>query len=55
MKTRYKFIGRDGGQYVWQSTTRLPGDSRVEEIRCGVGYFWQSCGQPYGRALVVNN
>lgn len=55
MRTRYKFMGRVGKQYVWQSTTRLPGDSRVEEIRCGVEWFWNqsSSGKP-GRALVVN-
>jgi hypothetical protein len=55
MKTRYRFIGRDGQQYVWQSTRRLPNDSRVEEIRCGVDWFWNqsSVGRP-GRALVVN-
>jgi hypothetical protein len=55
VKTRYKFMGRDGKQYVWQSTTRLPNDSRVEEIRCGVEWFWNQAksGAP-GRALVVN-
>ena len=39
-RTQYRFIGRVGDHYVWQSTNRMPGDSRVEEIRCGVDWFW---------------
>lgn len=39
-RRRYKFIGRDGRSYVWQSVNRIPGDSRVEEIRCGINWFW---------------
>lgn len=40
-RRRYRFIGRSGDHYVWQSTERLPGDSRVEEIRCRVDWFWR--------------
>ena len=43
-KTRYRFIGRSGNQYVWQSTQRMPGDSRFEEIRCRIDYFWNPGG-----------
>ena len=40
-RTKYRFIGRVGDQYVWQSGF-LPGDFRVEEIRCNVDWFWNS-------------
>lgn len=39
-RTRFKFLGRFGSRYVWQSITRLPNDSRVEEISCDVDWFW---------------
>lgn len=41
MKIRYKFIGRFGDRYVWESTTRLPGDSRVAQVSCNVSWFWR--------------
>lgn len=41
MRTRYQFIGRVGEKYVWQSVNRVPGDSRVEEIRCDRAWFWR--------------
>lgn len=41
-RTRYKFVGRsaDGKKYYWESVQRMPGDSRVEQIICGVAWFW---------------
>jgi hypothetical protein len=36
---RYRFMGRDGDQYVWESG-RIPGDSRVEQVRCNIEWFW---------------
>lgn len=39
-RTRYKFVGRAGDTYIWQSTRRLPGESRVEEVRVNVHWFW---------------
>jgi hypothetical protein len=40
-RTRYKFVGRDKhGHYVWESVLRIPGDSRVEQIRCSPAWFW---------------
>jgi hypothetical protein len=39
-RAQYRFIGRDGDQYVWESTRPLPGDSRSEQIRCSVEWFW---------------
>lgn len=44
IRTKYRFIGRETvmGQdrYIWESVHRLPGDSRVEQIVCGVDWFW---------------
>ena len=37
---KYRFIARVGETYVWQSVRRMRGDSRVEEIRCPVDWFW---------------
>jgi hypothetical protein len=39
---RYKFSHRsdDGKTYYWYSE-RIPGDSRVEQIKCGVDWFWR--------------
>jgi hypothetical protein len=39
-RVRYRFIGRSGNRYIWQSVQRIPGDSRVEEITCNVDWFW---------------
>lgn len=39
-KTRFRFMGRSGNTYYWESETRMPGDSRVEQIRCNVNWFW---------------
>jgi hypothetical protein len=39
--TRYKFVGRDEhGNYVWESKSWIPGDSRVEQITCSPAWFW---------------
>jgi hypothetical protein len=42
MRTQYKFSHRsgDGLTYYWESVRLVPGDSRVEHIRCPVSYFW---------------
>lgn len=40
MRVRYRFVGRDGDRYVWQSEQRLCGDSRVRQITCSVAWFW---------------
>ena len=42
MKIRYKFShsSDDGKTYYWESTQRMPGDSRVMQIRCSVDWFW---------------
>lgn len=42
MRTRYKFLHRsaDGLTYYWESTRTLPNDSRVEQIKCNVEWFW---------------
>jgi hypothetical protein len=37
-RTRYKFLGREGNRYVWESTRRI--DSRVERITCNIYWFW---------------
>lgn len=46
IRRSYKFIGRETvlGQdrYIWQSKQRLPNDSRVEQLTCGVEWFWNS-------------
>lgn len=41
-KTKYRFVGTadNGRVLIWQSTTVMCGDSRVEEIRCGRAWFW---------------
>lgn len=39
-RVKYEFKGREGDQYVWHAKKKIPGESRVEEIRCGVGWFW---------------
>jgi hypothetical protein len=39
-KTKFKFMGRSGDIYYWESTTHLAGGSRVEQIRCNVNWFW---------------
>lgn len=39
-RERFRFVGRDGDQYVWQSVQQIRGDSRYAEIRCGVEWFW---------------
>lgn len=51
MATKYKFshsyVNADGAKMlVWQSTTRLPNDSRVEQITCSANWFWDTpiCG-----------
>ena len=38
-KARYRFSHRAGGWYYWESG-RIVGDSRVEQIRCPVQWFW---------------
>lgn len=43
-RMRYRFLGRFGNLYVWESTTTLPNDSRVEQIRCNVDWFWNPNG-----------
>lgn len=46
-RRRYRFIGFissesvEGGIYVWESTEAIPGDSRVEQVRCPRDWFWQ--------------
>lgn len=42
-KMRYRFSHRsdDGKTYYWESG-RLCGDSRVEQIRCSVEWFWRA-------------
>lgn len=44
-RTKYEFKGRQGSQYVWQAKKGVPGESRVEEIRCDVDWFWRG-GKP---------
>lgn len=39
-RTRYRFVHRGGDTYYWQSTTTMPNDSRVEQVRCAVSWFW---------------
>lgn len=39
-RVAYRFMGRCGDQYVWQSKQYVPGTNRVEEVRCSVSYFW---------------
>jgi hypothetical protein len=38
MKRRYRFTGRAGGRYYWESV--LPVDSRHEQVSCPVAWFW---------------
>jgi hypothetical protein len=47
MRTKYRFSHRsdDGKTYYWESTNRLCGDSRIEQIRANVNWFW---GRDYG-------
>lgn len=42
-KERYRFSHRslDGLTYYWESRTREQGESRVEQIRCNVDWFWK--------------
>lgn len=42
-RTRYRFSHRAQGWYYWHSG-RIPGDSRVEQIRCRVDWFWNPNG-----------
>jgi hypothetical protein len=37
VRRKYKFVGREGERYVWHGP-RV--DSRVEELTCGVAWFW---------------
>jgi hypothetical protein len=40
-RRRYKFTGRAGGRYYWQSVLPVsPGDSRYEQFSCPVAWFW---------------
>jgi len=43
MKQRYRFTHRssDGKTYYWEAVSRPPGESRVEQIRCPVDWFWK--------------
>jgi hypothetical protein len=42
-RIRYKFSHRsdDGLTYYWESVSPLAGDSRHEQIRCRVDWFWR--------------
>lgn len=39
MKTKYSYKGRSGDRMYWEA--QMPGDSRVEQISCDWGWFWQ--------------
>lgn len=39
MVKRFRFLYQSNGFYVWESTTHT--DSRVEQIRCKVDWFWK--------------
>lgn len=45
MRTRYRFshAGTDalGNRVYYWYSGRIPGDSRVEQIRCRADWFWQ--------------
>lgn len=46
MKQRYRFTGRAGNLYYWESVLPVsPGDSRHEQICCLVSWFWGNDGQ----------
>jgi hypothetical protein len=54
MRRRYKFVGRDEhGNYVWESVLRIPGDSRVEQIKCSPAWFWAGCERPGNGVMVA--
>jgi hypothetical protein len=41
-RRRYRFTGQAGGWYYWQSVLPVsPGDSRYEQFRCPVDWFWR--------------
>ena len=40
MKTKYRYKGRSGDRMYWEA--QMPGDSRVEQISCNWGWFWDS-------------
>lgn len=42
-RMRYHFSHRsdDGKTYYWESE-HIPGDSRVEQVRCNVEWFWNT-------------
>jgi hypothetical protein len=37
---RYRFIRSDGEFYYWESVLPLYGDSRHEQIKCSITWFW---------------
>ena len=47
-RIRYRFSHRsdDGRTYYWYS--RIPGDSRVEQVTCSVDWFWTTADPYYG-------
>lgn len=52
MKIRYRFTGRHGGRYYWQTALPVsPGDSRYEQISCPVDWFWQPPADVCGHEL----
>lgn len=40
MKMKMRYLGCVNGIMTWESSTRLPGDSRVEQITCRWDWFW---------------
>lgn len=40
-RMKYRFAGRVGNRYIWESVYHLPQDSRIEEITCDVDWFWR--------------
>jgi hypothetical protein len=51
VRTRYRFSHRAGGFYYWQAV--LPTDSRYEQIRCSVDWFWANDEMRHRSAPVV--
>jgi hypothetical protein len=43
LRFRFSHRGMDN-RYYWESTTQIPGDSRVETISCSAAWFWNGSG-----------
>lgn len=39
MKPSYRYKGRSGDFMYWEA--RIPGDSRVDQVRCRWDWFWK--------------